>query len=111
MQVQLSFASKMCCCVLCMNLRIQDARGQCYDGCSTMTETKNVFAAQIKKLNEKYLLTHCYCHSLNLAVGDTINNIPLLKDTLDMAYEITKLIDKEALKGRPATNETRFPCI
>ena len=53
-----------------MNLRIQDARGQCYDGCSTMTGTKkNGVAAQIKKLNEKYLLTHCYCYSLNHAVG------------------------------------------
>ena len=37
---------------------------------------------------------HSYCHSLNLAVGDTIKNILLLKDTLDMAYEITKLIKK-----------------
>ena len=26
--------------LLCMNLRIQDACGQCYDGCSTMTGTK-----------------------------------------------------------------------
>ena len=32
-----------------MNLRIQDACGQCYDGCSTMTGTKNGVAAQIKK--------------------------------------------------------------
>ena len=42
----------------------------------------------MKKLNEKCLLMHCYCHSLNLAVGDTIKSIPLLKDTLDMAYEL-----------------------
>ena len=55
-----------------------------------MTGTKNGVAAQIKKLNEKCLLTHCSCHSLNLAVGDKLNSIPLLKDTLDMAYEITK---------------------
>ena len=39
----------------------------------------------------------CYCHSLNLAVGNIIKNIPLLKDTLDMACEITKLI-KMSLK-------------
>ena len=77
-----------------MNLRIQDARGQFYDGCSTMTGTKNGFAAQIKKLSEECLLMYCYCHSLNLAVGETIKNIPLLKDTLDMAYEITELIKK-----------------
>ena len=55
------------------------------DGCSTMTGVK---------MNEMFLLMHCYCHSLNLAIGDTKKNIPLLKDTLDMAYEITKLIKK-----------------
>ena len=38
--------------LLHMNLRIQDARGQCCDGCSTMTGTKNGTAAQIKKLNK-----------------------------------------------------------
>ena len=54
---------------------------------------------QIKKLNEKCLLTQCYYHSLNLAVGDTDKNIPLLKDTLDVAYEITKLIKKSPPKG------------
>ena len=81
--------------LLRMNRRIQDTRGQCYDGCSTMTATKNGVAAQIKKLNEKCLVIHCYCPSLNLAVGDTIKKKnPLLKDTLDMAYEITKLIKK-----------------
>ena len=54
--------------LLHMNHKIQDACGQCYDGCSTMTGTKNGVAAQIKKLNEKCLLTHCYCHSLNFVV-------------------------------------------
>ena len=29
-----------------------------------------------------------------IAVGNTIKNIPLLKDTLDMAYKITKLVKK-----------------
>ena len=50
--------------MLRMNLRIP------YDGCSTITGTQNRVAAQIKKLSEKCLLMHC--HSLNLAVGDTI---------------------------------------
>ena len=57
--------------LLHMNFRIQDARGQCYYVWSTMTGTKYGVAPQIKKLNEKCLLTHCYCHSLNLAVWDT----------------------------------------
>ena len=49
--------------LLHVNIRIQDARGQCYNGCSTMTGTKNGVAAQILKQNEKCLLTHNYCHS------------------------------------------------
>ena len=54
-----------------------------------MTGTKDGVTAQIKKLNEKCLLMHLYSHSPNLAVRDTMKNIPLLKDTLNMAYEIT----------------------
>ena len=59
-----------------------------------MTGTKNGIATQIKKLIEKCLLIHCYCSSLNLALWGYKKKIPLLKDTLDMAYEITKLIKK-----------------
>ena len=61
--------------MLRLNLRIQDTHRQCYDGCSTMIGTKNGIAAKIKKLKEKGLLTHSYCHSLNFAVVDTIKNI------------------------------------
>ena len=39
--------------LLCMDLRIRDAHGQCYDGCSIMTGSKNGVAVQIKTLNEK----------------------------------------------------------
>ena len=59
-----------------------------------MTGTKNGVTAQIMKLNEKYLLMHCCCHSHNLSIGVTLKYIPLLKDTLDMAYEIIQLIKK-----------------
>ncbi len=61
-----------------------------------MTGTKNGISAQFNKLNENCKLSAdaCYCHSPNLAVGDSINNIPLLKDTLDMAFETTKLLKK-----------------
>ena len=38
MPIQLSFASKICSCIKIS--RIQDACGQCYDGCLTMTGTK-----------------------------------------------------------------------
>ena len=83
--------------LLHMNIRIQDARGQYYDKYSTMTGTKNGIAAQIKELNGQCLLTHCYCHSLDLAVRDTIKSIPLL---MPEAYEITKLKEESQKRGR-----------
>ena len=54
--------------LLHMNLRIQDTCGQF----PTMSGTKNGVTAQIKKLNEKCQLMHCYCHLCNLVVWDRI---------------------------------------
>ena len=78
--------------ILRMGLSMEDAKAQCYDGCSTMTGVRNGVATIIKRENPKCLLTHCYCHALNLAVGDTVKSVPLLKETLEDAYELTKLV-------------------
>ena len=50
--------------LLQMNLKITNARGQCYDG-----------AAQIKALISKCLYTHCYGHAINLSVKDACAKI------------------------------------
>ena len=47
-------------CLISMHLRIENARGQCYDGASTMAGEKTGVATQIKALNSKCLYTHCY---------------------------------------------------
>ena len=67
--------------ILRMGLSMEDAKAQCYDGCSTMTGVRNGVATIIKRENPKCLLTHCYCHALNLAVGDTVKSVPILKET------------------------------
>ena len=51
-----------------MSLKIENARGQCYDGAATMSGTKRGVANHIKSLNKFY--TDCYEHALNLAVND-----------------------------------------
>ena len=76
--------------LLRMNISLAKCRGQCYDGCSTMTGEKGGIAKQIKDIEKKALLTHCYTHSLNLAVGDAIKNSKIMRDAL----EITKLRKK-----------------
>ena len=57
-----------------------------------MTRVRNGVTAIIKWDNPKCLLTHFYCHTLNLAVGDTVKGVPLLKETLENTYELTKLV-------------------
>lgn len=78
--------------ILRLGLSKEDAKAQCYDGCSTMTGVRNGVATIIKREIPKCLLTHCYCHALNLAVGDTVKTVPLLKETLEDAYELTRLV-------------------
>ena len=77
-----------------MNISLSKCRGQCYDGCSTMKGEKKGVAKQIKDIEKKALLTHCYTHSLNLAVGDTIKESKIMRDALETTHEITKLVKK-----------------
>ena len=78
--------------LLMLNLDIHRLRGQCYDGASTMSGLKSGVARQIQAEEPRAFYTHCYGHDLNLAVSDTIKNIPALKDAMDTTYQICKLI-------------------
>ena len=80
--------------LLRMNVRLNKCRGQCYDGCSTMTGNKNGVVLQINQEELRALYTHCYAHSLNLAVGNTMRNCYLLQCTIDNTFELTKLVKK-----------------
>lgn len=75
-----------------MNLSINRIRGQCYDGASAMKGSKGGVATKISELEPRAVYTHCYGHSLNLAVSDTLKESKVMKDALDTTYEITKLI-------------------
>ena len=77
-----------------MNLRLEDARGQCYDEASAMSGCKKGVAAVTKSISEKYLFTHCYGHALNLAVGDCIRNEKLLAETFDTIKEVCNFVKK-----------------
>ena len=75
-----------------LSLPISNAKAQCYDGFSTMVGSKKGVATIIKQSQLNCMLIHCYCHTLNLAVGDVIKNIPALKESLEDVYEFIKLI-------------------
>ena len=58
--------------LLRMNLKIEHCRGQCYDGASSMTGEKTGVAKILRDEEPRAILTHCYGHALNLAVGDCV---------------------------------------
>ena len=64
-----------------------------------MTAVRNGVVTIIKRDNLKCLLTYYYCYVLNLGAGETVKNVPFLKETLEDAYELTKLI-KYSLKSQ-----------
>ena len=63
-----------------------------------MSGAKNGVAVQFKNEEKRALYTHCYAYSIQLAVGDTMKASPVLKDTIDNTYELTKLVKKKSPK-------------
>ena len=75
-----------------LNLSMNKCRGQCYDGASTMRGPKSGVAKQLLDDEPRAVFTHCYGHSLNLAISDTVKGCKVMKDALDLIFEVTKLI-------------------
>ena len=79
-------------CLLCLNISIAKVRGQCYDGASNMIGVRRGVATLLQQEQPTAYFTHCYGHSLNLAVSDTIKKCVCMKKALDTTHEITKLV-------------------
>ena len=52
-----------------LTLDINNCRGQGYDGAASVSGHINGLSADILRINEKAVYTHCYSHRLNLAVA------------------------------------------
>ena len=78
-------------------LPLNQCQGQCYDGASNMSGSKRGVAAQIQAKESCAVVTHCYGHALNLAVGDTIKQSKLCHDSMDTAFEISNSLQNEML--------------
>ena len=58
--------------LLRMSLSVQNCQGQCYESTNNMVGSKSGIATQIQKQEPDAILTHCYDHSLQLAVGNMV---------------------------------------
>ena len=57
-----------------------------------MVGSKSSVATQIRKKEPHAILTHCYGHCLQLAVGDMVIEVRNLRDALDTTSEISELL-------------------
>ena len=78
--------------LLRMNLNITHCRGQCYSRAANMCGAQNCMATQFSREEPRAIFIHCYGHALNLAVGDCVKKNTTLRDTLDVTFEISKLV-------------------
>ena len=85
--------------LLRLNLSVTKLRGQCYDGASAMAGLRGGLAKMITDDEPRALYIHCYGHALNLACSDAVKNSKIIKNSLDTAYEIIKLV-KNHLGGK-----------
>jgi len=75
-----------------MNISITKFRGQCYDGASSMSGHRSGIAAVLQTEEPRAVYTHCYEHALSLACGDAVKNCKIMKDALEISYELIKLV-------------------
>ena len=75
-----------------LNLPMSKCRGQCYDGASTMKGPRSGVAKQLLDEEPRAIYTHCYGNLLNLAIGDTVKGCKIKKDSLDLIFEVSKLV-------------------
>ena len=77
--------------IRCM-LPLTNVRGQGYDGASAMSGHRSGLATRIKQENEAALAVHCLAHCVNLNCQEIGKNHKLIRQALDLVYEIVGLI-------------------
>ncbi|XP_078665396.1 zinc finger MYM-type protein 1-like [Branchiostoma floridae x Branchiostoma belcheri] len=68
-------------------------RGQAYDGAANMKGHRSGVATRIKAEEPAAVPVHCWAHSLNLCLQDTCRQIVAIRDAMDLAREIDRLIN------------------
>ncbi len=74
------------------SLSISMCRGQGYDGASNMSGIRNGVQALVKKECDRALYVHCLAHSLNLCVQQVSKSVDLIRNILNLVFELGKLI-------------------
>ena len=85
-----------------------------------MSGAKSGVAKRIQEEESRAVYTHCYGHSINLAICDAVKQSKPIKNALETTYEITKLIKhsprregifKEIKGASDATGDNHSPGV
>lgn len=72
-----------------LGLPIGNIRGQCYDGAANMSGVIKGVKTRIQASQPKALYVHCFAHSLNLSVQDSVRSVPLIRDALQCLHDLS----------------------
>ena len=76
------------------NISFSHLRDKCYNGALSMAGSRSGIATLVQKEEPRAVFMHCYGRTLNLACSAFLKVSKLMKDALEIVYEITKLINK-----------------
>ena len=82
-----------------LNLNFSMARAQTYDGAANMASKHKGCGTILKKDNPLLLRFHCQAHSANLVVQAAAQNSELVRKSISIVHELSKL-SKESIKVR-----------
>lgn len=77
-------------------LPLEKCRGQGFDGAANMSGHLSGVAARIKAKEPRALFVHCFGHCTNLALQDITKQCACIRDALDLAADISRLIMSSA---------------
>ena len=67
-------------------------RGQNYDGASSLQGVRSGVKVRVLSEEKRALSVHCFAHRTSLAISDTLKMCSLMKNVLNYAIEIEKLV-------------------
>ncbi|KAK3922747.1 Zinc finger MYM-type protein 1 [Frankliniella fusca] len=88
------------------SLDLSDLSGQCFDGASNMKGEFKGVQARLKEMQPLALFVHCFNHSLNLALQDTMKRSPSAREALQWVHDVGVIVNRSP-KRRHALDALR----
>ncbi|KAJ8887660.1 hypothetical protein PR048_013878 [Dryococelus australis] len=82
--------------LLRLDLPIEDSRGQCYDGAKNMGGHMKGAQAVFSSTENRAIYTHCFSHSLNLAIIHVSSIVTEFSNVLENVHTFVKFFNESA---------------